>query len=213
MRTRQALGTIFLTGILVVAASAAQAIPIRNLPDLMFVNIVETTGGNTNLVYDPNDVALTDKRGDRLSSGNSDYATASSEFYDFFYSDADGNFDPDGMFLSITAIFDDSADSGLNIATVALQFSSSFEFADVVSSFVSLGSIPLPTTADNALGNSVSTTTFLGDTAGKPDDVRLRLTLGFASTAPTTPVPEPATGLLFLLGLLGLGAAARFSRV
>ena len=217
MRTRQAIATIFLAGVLVVAASAAQAVPIRTLPDLLSVHIFERTGGLSpaNLPYGPNDLALTEKRSDRLSNGNSDHATASNEFYDFFYSDADGTFDIDGMFLTITAVFDNAADGGLNISGAALQFSTGIEYANTVSSFVALGAFSFPATVNNALGNTPGTTTFLGDTAGQPNDVRLSLTLGFASSAPppVAPVPEPATGLLFLLGLLGLGAAARFNRV
>jgi len=93
----------------------------------------------------------------------------------------------------------------LNISRARLVFTdNSQEFASFVASFVALGTIPLPATVTNALGDTPSTTTFLGDTFGQPDNVRLRLTLGFESTAPQV-VPLPAALPLYGSGLAIIG--------
>lgn len=211
MRKKLRFATLCLIGIFLLVPQAAEAVPIRTLPDLVFVQPLETTGGNTIFNFTPDSAALTTRLGDRLSNTNNDFLSPSFEAYDFYYSDADGNFDIDGSFLTITAVFDNILNvpmaSGLNIAGASLQINADFEFASFVSSFVALGSNPLPATVTNALGDTAGTTTFLGDTIGQPDDIRLSLTLGFESTRPPTSVPEPTTVSLFLLGLAGLGFA------
>ncbi len=190
---------------LIISATAAQAVPIRSLPNLQGLSIFEASGVITFFNMTPNGSVVTTRRNDRLSFSNSDFQSNASEFYDFFYSDADGTFNIDGAFLSITAIFDNPTDSGLNISRARLNFTdNSTEFASVVSSFVALGSFPFPSTVDRALGDTPGTTTFLGDTFGQPDNVRLRLTLGFESTAVQV-VPVPAALPLFGSALAVLG--------
>ena len=196
-------------GVLLMAGTAAQAVPIRDLPNLTGVVVFERTGVETPINLLPNGSVITTRLDDRLSFANSDFQNTS-EFYDFFYSDADGTFNPDGAFLSITAVFDNPADGGLNISRVALVLPSGNEFASFVSSFVSNGAFGFPNSVDNALGDTPNTTTFLGDTAGQPDSFRLRLTVGFESTREAaTQVSEPGTLALFGLGLGGLILARR----
>lgn len=194
-------------GLVLIAGSAAQAIPIRDLPNLAGIVVFETSGVTTPFNMLPNGSVVTTRRDDRLSVANSDFQSNSNEFYDFFYSDADGTFNPDGAFLSITAVFDNAADGGLNVSRVALSLPSGSEFASFVSSFVAVGNFAFPNTVNNVLGDTPNTTTFLGDTVGQPDSVRLRLTVGFESTRePVSQVPEPAALPLFAagVGLLGL---------
>ncbi len=201
------------TGILLMAASAAQAVPIRDLPNLSGVVVFEKSGVETPFNMLPNGPVITTRRNDRLSLANSDFQSNSNEFYDFFYSDADGTFNADGAFLSITAVFDNPADGGLNISRVALGLPSGNEFASFVSSFVSNGTFGFPSSVDNALGDTPNTTTFLGDTAGQPDAFRLRLTVGFESTRQAvSQVSEPGTLALLGLGLGGLVLARRRRR-
>lgn len=204
----------FVTGcVVLVAASAAQAVPIRDLPGIGGVVVFERSGSQlSQLFWLPDSSVLTTRRSDRLSLQNTDFPSNANEFYDVFYSDADGTLNPNGAFLSITAVFDGAPDSGLNISGVQLNsvinFQSVTEYASVVSSFVALGVDPASVNVDNALGSNLNTTTFLGHTAGQPDSARLSLTLGFESTAQTGPtsVPEPGSLPLFAggLGLLGL---------
>lgn len=208
-------GVAGLTGI----TASASALPIRDIPNLVSVQVFEATGGETLFNMTPTGAVVTTKLPDRLAagSGNNDFQSASNEFYDFFYSDADGTFNPFGAFLTITAIFDNEADSGLNVTRARLVSQgpgdpvATIEYAGFVASFVALGALPFPGTATNALGDTPGTTTFLGDTAGQPDNVRLRLTLGFDSTRPQD-VNAPASLALVALGLLGAGAMRRRRR-
>ena len=197
-------------------AAPAQALPIRDVPGLTAVQVFETTGINRPIELFPAQSPINSRLTGRLSGGNSDFSSPASEFYDVFYSDADGTFNANGAFLTIEAVFDNPSsptDGGMNIAGARLLTSGGFEYASFVSSFVALGQSALPSTVDNALGDTPGTTTFLGDTVGEPDDVRLRLTLGFDSTRPpTTSLPEPASLPLLGGGLLGLLGVARFVR-
>ncbi|NKB57334.1 MAG: hypothetical protein GKS00_13485 [Alphaproteobacteria bacterium] len=202
--------------VLLITGSVAQAIPIRDIPGLQGIALFETSGSQTTLFNMlPGGSVITQRRSDRLSFSNSDFASNASEFYDFFYSDADGTFNPNGAFLSITAVFDGTPDRGLNIERVELAIVENFvllrEYASVVSSFVALGSNPEPGSVDNVLGDTAGTTTFLGDTFGQPDNVRLRLTVGFESTGESnlTTVLEPSALIVFGVGLLGLDALRR----
>ncbi len=192
--------------------SPAQAAAIRSLPDLTGISIFEGSGPINQLFYVPGtpvgDSVLNVKRAERLSSTNSDFTSQVNEYYDFFFSDADGSFNADGAYLTISAVYDDPSDSGLNIFRARLEFAGGvFDYADTVASFVALGTLPFPGTVNNALGDTPGTTTFLGDTQGQPDSARLQLTLGFDSSAPPSAVPVPAAVWLFgtaLFGIVGL---------
>jgi PEP-CTERM motif len=203
---------------LVATAWAAQAVPIRDLTNLTSVQVLEASGGVTVFNMLPTGSVITTRLADRLTRANSDYASNANEFYDFFYSDADGTFNTNGAFLSVTAIFDNMTDSGLNVTGARLVFvipqvAQVLEYASFVSSFVAVGTLPFPGTMDNALGDTPTTTTFLGDTVGQPDPVRLRITLGFESSRPPTTISEPGTLALFGIGLAGIGVARRRRKI
>ena len=209
---------VIIAGAAVLATfAAAHAAPIRNIPNLASVQIFEVSGGETLFNMTPADPVVINKRPDRLAFGNTDFQSNSNEFYDFFYSDADGTFNPFGAFLTITAIFDNPNDGGLNISRARLISQgpgdpvATIEYASFVASFFAIGDFAFPATATNALGDTPGTTTFLGDTSGQPDNVRLRLTLGFESTRPQD-VNAPASLTLVGLGLLGAGAMRRRKR-
>jgi hypothetical protein len=205
------LGILAVCGFLV-TATAAQAIAIRNLPGIAGVAVYEASGAVSLFNMLPTGSVITTRLADRLSAGNTDYNSPANEFYDFFYSDADGTFNAFGEFLTITAIFDGPPDSGLNINRAFLSLPSGQEWASYVASFEAYGTTPLPATVTNALGNTAGTTTFLGDTAGQADNVRLRLTLGFDSTG-ARQIPAPGALALFAAGLAGLAWARRRRRI
>ncbi len=208
MRARHVYRFLAITIACFPALANAESISITSLPGLQSVSFFETSGPSPNeFVFAVNSPELTTVLSDPLGSGNRDFigtTFGADENYDVFYSDADGAANILGSFISITADYDFSADSGLNIAGVRLNFADgSFEFADLVASFIALGSLPFPGTVGNAVDGNLNTTTFLGDTVGLTQ--RLRLTVGFDSTS-IDPIPLPAAFPLFAggLGMIGL---------
>ena len=152
---------------------------------------------------------MANRLGDPLSATNNDFSTTANEYYDVFYSNADGSFNIDGAFITVQARF--HADSvlnggGLNLNEVQLNFAGGVnEFGDVVTSFVSHGFDAFPASAALAADGDLSTWTTLGSTNDADPTDRLSVTVGFASSAPAA-VPEP-TGFLLLLSSLGLVTA------
>lgn len=216
MESSLIMRSLLLSGVFIVFGTSAQAASLRSLDDLSQISIWERTftGGPVQLFFNPDDSALTTKRSDPLSNANSDYTPQGSEFYDFFYSDADGSFNADGSYLTITAVFDNQSDASLNISSVWLLFvSGPDEYASEVTAFqagpgASPSSGPNIGSIANALGNDLNTTTFLGNTFGQNPDFRLSLTLGFESTR-VNPVPIPAAVWLFGTAILGLVGFSR----
>ena len=189
------------------SVSPTQASSIIGLPDLVSVSFFERSFATpTEFVFDFDSSEMTTLLSDPLGSGNRDFigtTFGADENYDVFYSNADGTFNLNGAYISVTATYDYAGDSGLNLAGVRLNFSSGpGEFANSVASFVALGSSPLPGTVGFAVDGDIYTHTFMGDTHETSD--RLRVTVGFDSTVVPLPAALPLfTGGLGLLGLLG----------
>ena len=192
-------------------ASPVLATPIQSLPDLQSISVFEQSGAVFQHVFGVTDPSILERRGSVLSSTNNDFTGTRGEYYDVFYSDADGTLNTLGRFLTIEARFDNPNDSALNINGVRLDFAGGgSEFADSVASFVALGTLAFPATVVNAVDGALNTTTLLGyTTAGVPD--RLRLTVGLDSTS--VGVPEPGALVLIGLGVAGLAAVRRRRRV
>lgn len=193
----------------------AQAVPIMDLPDLDSITIYErsTAGGPDPYVFAPASAEILQRRADPLSAANSDFVGTPGEFYDVFYSDADGTANTLGEYLTIEALFDNPADGALNIAAVLLNFAGGItEGASVVASFAAFGPFAFPGTAGNAIDGNLDTHTVFGSTTPGVAN-RLRLTLGFESSiTPVVAVSEPGTLALFGLGLAGIGFARRRTR-
>jgi hypothetical protein len=187
----------------------AQATPVRTLPGLVSITFFERSGGAvpTPFTFGVASTELTTRLGDPLSDSNSDFNGVQTEFYDVFYSNGNGTLNLDGEFVTIEGAFGFAlpAGGGLNIAEMALNFSSSPAVTgNFVSSFVALGDNAFPGTVGNAIDGDLQTHTTLGNTIGQSE--RLRLTLGFlpSSGPPPSNIPEPSTWLLFASGLIAL---------
>lgn len=195
--------TLFL--LLAAASLTLSAAPIRTLPGLTGINFYEATSGVTSVSYSPSATAMQSRLSGNLGIANNDFTGAANEFYDVFYSNADGSFNLDGEYISIEAAYPGSS-SGLNITEVELLFGSTIVTANNVLSYAGFGSTFNPASVNNAIDGNYSTYTSMGSTTG---DQRLRVTVGFPAQSPSNEVPEPTS---MALAALGLGAVLGYRR-
>src|SRR4029453_7587757 len=133
--------------------------PIRLIPGLVSLTFWERTGSspvdNTVSVNSPQ----LEARLSTLDFASRDFTGASLEFYDVFYSGADGSANRDGAYVTIEAIWNLALPNGggLNIAEVQLNFAPGDPtvFGNVVTSFVGLGDNFAPGSVPNAVDGNL----------------------------------------------------------
>ncbi|NEP13848.1 MAG: PEP-CTERM sorting domain-containing protein [Symploca sp. SIO2C1] len=193
--------------------SGVHALPVRDIPNLTSITFWERSGGTapTAFTFGINSPQLTTRLSEPLSTSNSDFSgVPGTEFYDVYYSDADGKFNLDGEFLTISSIFNITlpAGGGLNLAEIGLNFAGEpTEFGNFVASFIAFGDNALPASVGNAIDGDLLTHTTMGNTVGQTE--RLSLTLGFLSSSGPLPtsVPEPSSYIPLGIGLFLLGVS------
>ncbi len=195
-------------------SAAAHAVPVRLIPNLTSITFYERTGGvaPTPFTFSVNSSQLTTRLADPLGPGNSDIPGAATEFYDVFYSDADGTFNVNGQFLTIEGVFLQGLPEGggLNLAEISLNFAGGAppEFGSFVASSVALGDNAIPGDVTNAIDGNLQTHTTQGNTIGQSQ--RLRVTLGFQSAlAPTRGTAVPTLSewtVIILAAAIAMGA-------
>lgn len=161
-------------------------IPVRLIPNLTSITFYERTGGTEPTAYEftVEGPELTKRLDDPLAVGNFDIPGASSEFYDVYYSNADGTFNYDGSYLTISGTFGLAlpAGGGLNLAEIGLNFAGApTEFGNYLASYVVLGDNAAENNVGNCIDGDLQTHTTMGNTVGTSE--RLRLTLGFLSSS------------------------------
>lgn len=119
-----------------------------------------------------------------------DFRGTQTEIYDVFYSDANGNWQQDGAYITVEATFDQEAPSGggLNISEVRLNRGAQSEYGNVVSSAVYLGDNQINGSAGSSVDGDMQTDCTMGNTVGLGNQ-RLRVTMGFGSSAGGTANP------------------------
>lgn len=162
------------------------AIPVHDIPGLLSITFWERSGGDapTPYTFDVWGPELTNILPDPLTDQSNDIKGVTTEFYDVYYSDIDGNFDADGSYLTIAGSFGYTlpAGGGLNLAEIALNYQdNSVEYGSYVASFVALGDNAAPDSAPKSIDGDLQTHTTMGNNALEPDK-RLRVTLGFMSS-------------------------------
>lgn len=161
-----------------------EPIPVKLIPGLMSITFYETTGDIKEYTFAVDSSALNNELQNPLAMDNHDIQGTSVEFYDVYYSDVDGVFDPDGSYLTIAGSFGAKlpAGGGLNLAEISLNYDDdSVEFGSFLASFVGLGDNYVPGSEPNAIDGVLATHTTMGNTVDTPNQ-RLRVTLGFKSS-------------------------------
>jgi hypothetical protein len=193
------------------------AIPVKDIANLESITFWERTGGSAPKAYTfgVNSSQLTTRLSGSLGTSNSDFSgVPGHEFYDVFFSDANGDFNINGEYLSIEGTYDIGLPNGggLNLAEIGLNFSgSSTEFGNWVASYSALGNNALPQNVGLAIDGDLLTHTTMGNTMGQSE--RLRVTLGFNSSSGPVPVPEPTMLILLYCGLIVVGAIHVYRKV
>lgn len=174
----------FATPLCLAAALLALAVPasgfaLRNTPGLATITVYEVTStihAHTWVFYDD---ALFTRLPGTLGVGNADFTGNATEFYDVFYSDANGNPDPIGQYFTVECDDLDPFDGGGNIAEVQLNFSNGDPsvYACNLQSLFLWGSQSSLFSAFYSVDGDLNTFSTLGSSAGAPH--RLRLTFGF----------------------------------
>lgn len=149
---------------------------LRQLSGLATITIYEKTG-----IVDAHTFGVNDSRLMMQVTGGADFTTAAAENYDIFYSDADGTPDPDGAYISIGALYNETFpddQSSNNIDAVKLTFiDGSIAYADLVAD-VELGTY-LSAPFQQAQGYASRALGAPDDLVPKLGDNLSRLTLGF----------------------------------
>jgi hypothetical protein len=161
-------------------------VPVRKLPGLGSITFHERTGGTepTAYTFTVDGPELTVRLSDPLGDTNADIKGASTEWYDVYYSNEDGEFNLDGSYLTISGMFGQAlpAGGGLNLAEIGLNYvDASTEYGNYVASYVVLGDNSHEPSVPACIDGDLQTHTTMGNTVGATE--RLRLTLGFNSTS------------------------------
>ena len=99
--------------------------PVRKLPGLKSITYYERSGGTapTAYTFTVDGPEMTARIPTRSDSAH-DIKGVTSEFYDVYYSNAAGDFELDGRYLTISGVFEYAlpAGGGLNLAEIVLNF-------------------------------------------------------------------------------------------
>lgn len=166
--------------------------PVRMIPGLLSITFYERTGGAapTSYTFTVDGPELSARLPDPLTDQSFDISGATGEFYDVYYSDVEGSFELDGLYLTISGDFSTTlpAGGGLNLAEIGLNFDDdTTEFGNYVASYAILGdnAVQPDGNVENSIDGDLQTHTTMGNNVAS--DERLRVTLGFESSSGPPP--------------------------
>jgi hypothetical protein len=109
--------------------------PVRKIPGLKSITYYERSGGTEPTAYT---FTVDGPEMTALSDTSKDIKGVDSEFYDVYYSNAMGDFELDGRYLTISGVFNYAlpAGGGLNLAEIVLNYDAGIkEYGNYVASF------------------------------------------------------------------------------
>jgi hypothetical protein len=211
MKSTYGITILLLAVALFSAPCTVGATPLASIPNLDSVTFNEATGGVTAYTFLKNSPQLNNRIPGSLSNSSMDFKGASIEWYDVFYSNANGTFNALGEYITVEAEFaQPSGGGGLNMAEIVLNFAGgATQNASVLTHFLGLGSNYVPGSELNVIDGNLATSTIMGNTHN-PGAIpeRLSITVGFPAS-----VPEPSVLLLLGAGLVGLTIFSQKRRV
>jgi len=163
--------------------SVLTQIPLPTLPNLTQIIAREATSGYFNHPFDVNDPRLFTRLSAGLNASNDFGGVPGAENYDIFYSDAAGNLDGNGAYITIECRYlGTSAGGGCNISHLELVFSNGFKLSpNKLASFYSSGSNYLVGSEQKAIDCDPNTSTTMGNNTASPNTMFLRLTFDFSN--------------------------------
>jgi gliding motility-associated-like protein len=155
-----------------------QAQAIVDIDGLVSISFYERTVETFIHTFDIQSKELTVRLNDPLQFGNYDFQGANGEYFDVFYSDEAGNFDANGNYISVEAVWNKTTGGGgLNLVGITLNFDDgSTVFTNQLTSFFANGSNYAEGSETNAVDCSFDTWTTLGNNVNT--NQRLRITVG-----------------------------------
>jgi hypothetical protein len=186
-----------ITVMILSGTASASSTAFKDIPGLNSITFWEQTGDVTDHNFLVTSSELLNQLPGNLGSINKDFTGADDEFYDVFYSNADGSFNADGKYLTIECLYAGHSSSGsMNINQIDLNFSGGkTAYANVLVNYHP-GTGYISGSELYAVDGIMTTTPMLGVSTGISD--RLRLTVDYV------PTPIPTAIWLFGSGLLGL---------
>ena len=163
--------------------SVLTQIPLPTLPNLTQIIAREATSGYFNHPFDVNDPRLFTRLSAGLNASNDFGGVPGAENYDIFYSDAAGNLDGNGAYITIECRYlGTSAGGGCNISHLELVFSNGFKLSpNKLASFYNSGSNYLVGSEQKAIDCDPNTSTTMGNNTASPNTMFLRLTFDFSN--------------------------------
>lgn len=158
--------------------SMMQGQSMQSIEGLVSITFYEQTVEPLEFTFPVNSTALNSRLIDPLTINRNDFqGWERNEYYDVYYSDSDGTFNPEGAYVSVTVLFDRTGTGGgLNLRGVGFNFNNGISIlANEIASFSFAGNYVEGSEA-NAVNCDLANWSTMGNTRQVSE--RLRITVG-----------------------------------